>query len=105
MEDTSPGSFRDKKRNAAEEKKSLEEEENNSDLEVLDVVRAKPRKPREVTVVELSSSEDEAASELPLHHQLDARVWRLRRDEQSHVGDHPGPAAKVELAAGDAAVG
>jgi len=34
-------------------------------------VRAKPRKPREVTVVELSSSEDEAASELPLHHQLD----------------------------------
>jgi len=71
MEDTSPGSFRDKKRNAAEEKKSLEEEENNSDLEVLDVVRAKPRKPREVTVVELSSSEDEANPELPLHHQLD----------------------------------
>jgi len=72
MEDARQESSRDKNRKKAEEEnQKQEEEEDNSDLEVVDVVRAKPRKPREVTVVELSSSEDEPASEVPLHHQLD----------------------------------
>ena len=55
MEDQNEASLHDRKKKKAEEKQR-QEEEDNSDLEVVDVVQAKPRKPREVTVVELSSS-------------------------------------------------
>jgi len=68
VEDQNEASLHDRKKKKAEEKQR-QEEEDNSDLEVVDVVQAKPRKPREVTVVELSSSEDEEAR--PAHQGLD----------------------------------
>ena len=42
---------------------------------------------------------------LALHHQAEVAGGRRHRDEHAHVGDHPGAAREVELAARDAAVG
>ena len=63
-----------------------QEEEENSDLEVVDVISAKPaRKPRDPEVVELSDSESEAESEEPEREGTSSTAAQVQTEAEDDV--------------------
>ena len=81
-----------------------QQEEDNSDLEVLDVVQAKIRKPREVQVVELSDSSDQDSDAVNSRANTDASIrHELSRQAQGFIphGFPPDPEEPIVILSSD----